>query len=257
MPSWQLMGDPPYQIWMTHTPHGTVVEGVPGFPKEMPQYVSYSGDTVLMYTHTGTHIDTLNHYGYNGQIYNNFTEHEHLGSRHWEVSGADKMPPIVARGVLLDFAALRGVEMLPDRYGITPEDVEECMAAQGVEVQEGDVVLIRTGRMKNWPDKEGWGGNPPGITRATAVHLVEKGAMIIGSDTICVEQGPAEDEDNYTPVHTFMLAEAGAPLVEALNLEEIAAAGVQEFAFLAACLKLRGATGSPMRPWAFPLRRES
>lgn len=253
MPSWQMVGDPAYQIWMTHTPHGTVNDGLPGISKELTEYVGYSGDSILMYTHTGTHIDTLNHYGYNGRIYNNFTEAEHLGSRHWYKSGADQMPPIIARGVLLDFASLRGVDMLPDNYGITPEDIDECLAAQGTEIKSGDVVLIRTGRMRAWPDHEAWGGNPPGINRAAAVHLVEKGAMIVGADTICVEQGPAHDDDNYTPVHTYLLAEAGAPLIEALNLEELAEANVHEFAFFAACLRLRGATGSPLRPWVFPL----
>ncbi|WP_203236774.1 cyclase family protein [Nocardia panacis] len=256
MPSWQLIGDPPYQIWMTHTPSGNVLEGLPGIAREMTEYISYSGDAMTMYTHTGTHIDTLNHYGYHGSIYNNFTEKEHLGSRHWRVSGADKMPPIVARGILLDFAALRGVDMLPDRYGITPEDVEECLAAQGVEIRLGDVVLVRTGRMRAWPDAEQWGENPPGLTRAAAVHLVESGAMIVGSDTMCVEQGPSADPDNYTPVHTYLLAEAGAPLIEVLDLEELAESRVYEFGFFAACLRLRGATGSPLRPWAFPYRQE-
>ncbi|WP_131737973.1 cyclase family protein [Actinomadura roseirufa] len=256
MPSWQLVGDPAYQIWMTHTPHGTVNDELPGVTREMTEYIGYSGDAMSMYTHTGTHIDTLNHYGYNGRIYNNFTEREHLGTRHWRVSGADKMPPIVARGVLLDFPRLRGVDMLPDRYGITPEDVDECLAAQGVEVRLGDVVLVRTGRMKAWPDATEWGDNPPGLNRAAAVHLVERGAMIIGSDTMCVEQGPSDDPDNYTPVHTYLLAEAGAPLIEVLDLEELAAAGVHEFGFFAACLRLRGATGSPLRPWAFPFRQD-
>ncbi|MDF5753430.1 cyclase family protein [Spongiactinospora sp. TRM90649] len=256
MPSWQLLGDPAYQIWMTHTPHGTVVDELPGISREMTEYISYSGDTVMMYTHTGTHIDTLNHYGYNGRIYNNFTEREHLGTRHWRVAGADKMPPIVARGVLLDFAGLRGVDMLPDQYGITPEDVDECLATQGVEIQLGDVVLSRTGRMRAWPDATAWGENPPGLTRAAAVHLVEKGAMIVGSDTVCVEQGPSTDPDNYTPVHTYLLAEAGAPLIEVLDLEALAAAEVYEFGFFAACLRLRGATGAPLRPWAFPFRKD-
>ncbi len=73
MPSWQMIGDPPYQMWMTHTPHGNVVEGLPTISREMTEYISYSGDAMMMYTHTGTHIDTLNHYGYNGRIYNNFT----------------------------------------------------------------------------------------------------------------------------------------------------------------------------------------
>ncbi|GAA2810994.1 cyclase family protein [Kribbella solani] len=256
MPSWQAIGDPPYQFWMTHSPHGTEVEGWPGIPAELTKYISYSGDSVLMYTHTGTHIDTLNHYGYHGKIYNNFTEREHLGSRHWTVNGADKFPPIAARAVLLDFPALRGVDVLPASYGITPDDVDECLAAEGLAIQEGDVVLIRTGRMRYWPEKEAWGDNPPGINRAAAVHLVNQGAMIVGSDTSCLEQAPASDDDNFTPVHTFLLAEAGAPIIEALNLEELAAAKVYESAFLAANLRLRGATGAPLRPWAFPLRKD-
>ncbi len=255
MPSWQAIGDPAYQIWMTHTPHGNVVEGLPTLSKEMTEYISYSGDAMMMYTHTGTHIDTLNHYGYHGSIYNNFTEKEHLASRGWQVSGAEKMPPIVARGVLLDFARLRGVDMLPDRYGISVDDVDECLASQGIEIQLGDVVLVRTGRMRDWPDAVKWGENPPGLTRASAAHLVEKGAMIVGSDTMCVEQGPSTDPDNYTPVHTYLLAEAGAPLIEVLYLEDLAAANVYEFGFFAACLRLRGATGSPLRPWAFPYRK--
>lgn len=255
MPSWQMIGDPPYQIWMTHTPHGNTIEGLPTISREMTEYISYSGDAMMMYTHTGTHIDTLNHYGYNGRIYNNFTEQEHLGSRHWGVSGADKMPPIVARGILLDFAGLRGVDMLPDGYGISPDDVEECLAGAGLEVRPGDVVLVRTGRMREWPDAVKWGDNPPGLTLPAAVHLAEKGAMIVGSDTMCVEQGPSSDPDNYTPVHTYLLAEAGAPLIEVLNLEELAAAKIYEFGFFAACLRLRGATGSPLRPWVFPYRK--
>ena len=52
--------------------------------------VSYSGDAVSMYTHTGTHVDSLNHFGYHGRIFNNFSAQDHLGSRHWQVAGADK-----------------------------------------------------------------------------------------------------------------------------------------------------------------------
>ena len=67
---------------------------------------TYSGDAVSMYTHCGTHIDTLNHYGYDGQIWNCFEVAKELGCRTWHVCGAEKHPPIIARGIMIDVAAL-------------------------------------------------------------------------------------------------------------------------------------------------------
>ena len=56
-------------------------------------------------------------------------------------------------------------------------------------------------------------------------------------------------------VHTYLLAEAGVPILEIANLEELSQDKVFEFAFFGACIRLRGATGAPMRPVAMPLRR--
>ena len=78
MPSWDFVGDPPYQIWMTHTPAGTRVDNPMQASPDVNKYVSYSGDAISMYTHCGTHIDTLNHFGYNGQIWNHFKASERV-----------------------------------------------------------------------------------------------------------------------------------------------------------------------------------
>src|SRR5215212_6231742 len=114
MPSWTGAGDPPFQIWMSHTPSGTVIDDPMKVGKAHNELVAYSGDCITMYTHCGTHMDTLNHFGYNGTIWNGFTEKDHLGSRYWDVAGADKHPPIIARGVLIDVAGLHNVPMLPE-----------------------------------------------------------------------------------------------------------------------------------------------
>ena len=156
MPSWIANGDMPFQIWMNHTPAGTQVDDAPGVGEAVNQRVSYSGDSIAMYTHCGTHIDALCHWGYGGVIWNGFTEAEQLGSRHWAVAGADRQPPIVARGVLLDIAAALELEELPDSHRIEPTDLEATCRRQGVEVGLGDVVLVRTGRMRRWPDPEGF-----------------------------------------------------------------------------------------------------
>jgi len=218
------------------------------------QLVSYSGDAVTMYTHCGTHVDALNHFGYHGKIFNNHTAADHLGSRHWTVGGADKHPPVIARAILLDIAALHGLDMLPKCHGIGVADLEACLKHQGTKLRPGDVVLIRTGRMRAWPDPGAYITDPPGLTRAGAEYLAKGGAVMIGADNHGIEQGPSADPENYNPVHTYLLAEAGIPMLEIVDLEELAAEHVHEFVFFGACIKLRGATGAPMRPVAMPLR---
>ncbi len=254
MPGWFAAGDQPYQIWMTHTPGGERVDDVMGVGAAGNELVAYSGDAISMYTHTGTHIDALNHFGYHGKIFNGFAVEEHLGSRAWRKSGADKHPPILARGVLLDVAALLGVDVLPPSYGIGEADLRACLKHQETHLQAGDVVLIRTGRMRLWPDKATYLPNPPGLNREGAEFLAKAGAIMIGADNHCLEQAPSADPENWQVVHTYLLAEAGVPILEIAFLEELAEDRVFEFAFMGACIRLRGATGAPMRPIAMRLR---
>lgn len=255
MPTVANAADPPYQIWMSHTPSGTPIDNLTAQAREVNEHIGYSGDVVLMYTHCGTHIDTLNHWGYAGEIWNGYHAREHLGSRHWTKCGADRMPPIVTRGVLLDVAAAKGMSMLPDSYAITPADLEETVAHERIRVEEGDVVLIRTGRMTVWDDPERFLSNSPGLNVAAAQWLVEThGVMIVGADQATVEYQPATDvPGHYLPVHLYLLAESGVPMIEVLWLEELARERVYEFAFFGAPLRLRGSTGAPIHPWAMPL----
>lgn len=254
MPGWHAAGDPRYQIWMTHTPNGTRVDDPLSVGVEQNDHVSYTGTAFSMYSHTGTHIDALNHFGLNGKIWNNFDAKEHLGDRGWRKTGAETIPPIVARGVLLDVATSKGVDMLPDGYRITKQDLQKASIAQGVRLQQGDVVLIRTGRAKLYESADQYMQNPPGLGMDAARFLVEEGgAMVLGADNLSFEAFPSEVAGNYVPVHTYLLAQQGAFILELLDLEDLASDKVYEFAFLGASLKLRGADGSPMRPIAMPL----
>lgn len=255
MPSWTGFGDIPYQLWMSHTPSGSIIDDPAGVGPEQNGRVSYSGDCVAMYTHCGTHVDTLSHYGYTGHIWNGFSEEKHLGSRHWTVCGADKHPPIIARGVVLDVAAAHGVEILPDSYGITDADLRDACKRQGSEVRVGDVVIVRTGKMTVWPDAQKFIQNEPGLDLSAGRYLAERGAITVGADNIALEQLPTSDPDNWQVVHCYLLAEAGIPVMEMVNVDQLANEGIYEFVFLGACLRLRGATGSPMRPFALPLKR--
>lgn len=254
MPSWQAAGDPHYRMWMTHTPGGTVVDDPIGTGTEVNRHVSYSGAAISMYTHMGTHIDALSHFGLDGRIWNGFRADEHLGDRGWRVGSASSIPPLIARGVLIDVAGAKGVAMLPDGYRITRADLKEALDRQGVCLAPGDVVLIRTGRMQLLPDAERFMANSPGIGMDAARFLIEEGgAMIVGADNLSLEAFPSEVPGNYVPVHTYLLAEQGATILELVDLEELARDGVHEFAFLGGSLKLRGADGAPIRPVAIPI----
>ena len=253
MPSWTAAGHPPFQIWMTNTPQGSVVDDVVGMGAEVHEKHSYCSDAMSMFVHIGTHIDTLNHLGFCGMFWNGWTVDEHLGSRGWTTGGAEKFPPIIARGVLLDVAGMHGVECLPDDFVIGPSELQAAAGAGGVELRRGDVVLVRTGRMSRWPGPEYVAGSSPGIDLAGARYLCEEtGAMVIGSDTAALEAFPGEP--GFLPVHCYMFATAGAPIIEVAYLDELAGEGVSEFAFVAMPMPLRGATGAPFRPIAMRLQ---
>lgn len=255
MPSWQAAGDPHYQLWMTHTPHGTLLDDPLGVGAQQNHHVSYTGSAISMYTHTGTHIDALNHFGLNGRIWNGYEASTHLGDRGWKKAGAEKLPPIVARGVLIDVATARGVDMLPPGYKVRRRDLEEALSRQGVALKEGDVVLIRTGRMQLYEQAGAYMDAPPGLALDAARFLIEiGGAMVVGADNLSFEAFPSEVDGNYVPVHTYLLAQQGAPILELVDLEALARDRVYEFAFIAASLKLRGADAAPIRPVAIPLR---
>ena len=208
-----------------------------------------------MYTHCGTHIDTLNHLGHWGCFWNGWTADEKLGSRHWTVGGTDKYPPIMARGVLLDIAGMHGVDCLDDGYAVSAQELQDAVRKQGVEIQRGDIVLVRLGPHDQWPDYDGYLQNTPGIGLAAAKWLCEEaGAMCIAGDTIGLEVIPFEEENVFLPVHAYMFSTAGAQIIEVVNMEEIAAEKQYEFAFLGFPMKIRGATGAPMPSVAVPLR---
>ena len=240
-------GDPTFQIWMTHTPARDTAK----------ELLSYSGDAVSMYTHTGTHLDTLNHFGLHGKIWNQVSADDALGVRGWTKSGADKYPPIVARGVLIDVAKAKNVAHLPTSYAITVADLQEALKKQGTTLRPGDVVLTRTGLMTLWPDVNKYRlADQAGLSLEAAQWLVEtQQAMLLGADNFGVESFPSKDPENFVPLHTYLQAERGVSLLEAVWLEDLSKDKVYEFLFIASPLKLRGGTASPIRPMAIPIQR--
>lgn len=256
MPGFSWMGDPGYQYWLTHTPQGTVIDN-PNFQGQaMNKKVSYTADAISMFTHTGTHIDALNHFGLDGKIWNGFSAQQYLGDKGWKKTGAEKIPPIIARGIMIDVASYKGKTVLDKNYRITTADLKGALAQQKVQLLPGDVVLVRTGQAAFYADANKYLNEFPGISLDAVKWLVEdQKIMTMGADNLGIEAFPSEKADNWVPVHSYLLAEKGMMFIEQLNLEQLSADKVYEFAFIAASLKLRGASGSPMRPLALPYGR--
>lgn len=214
-----------------------------------PGGVSSAAEAVTLGGHVGTHIDALCHFSSGGKLHGGV---EAAGVQSYERGleqfSIDTVTPILRRGVLLDIARLAGVEALPEDFEVTREHLEAAAEAARVEVRRGDVALLRTGWGRFWNQPARYINNTrgPGPTEAGARWLSERGIFAAGSDTIAFELVPAP----AMPVHVHLLVHCGIHIIEALQLEEIAAAGVYDFLLAAIPLKIRGGTGSPIRPLA-------
>jgi kynurenine formamidase len=204
---------------------------------------------VVMPEHSGTHIDALAHQAENltlhGGVHVDGTIQTSAGFR---VLGIETMAPLVGRGVLLDLA---GKKRLPPDHSITAEELAGAEAAGGVEIQAGDVVLVRTGYGALWSEPAEY-LRGAGVSAAGSRWLIDKKVSAVGADNLAWDViGPTDPELGVTlPGHILLLVRAGIPIIENLNLEDLAAAGVREFLFVCLPLKMRGATGSPVRPIA-------
>lgn len=159
--------------------------------------------------------------------------------------------PIIARGVLLDIARLHGVDCLPAHHPIGAEDLASAAAAQRTELLPGDVVLVRTGQMRHWPDAEALdrcAGS--GVSLDGSTWLLERQPAAVGADTVGFELAPSDVPGHPSPVHEQLIKDQGIPIMEWVDCEELAADGVHEFTFICLPLTVRGATGSMVRPVA-------
>lgn len=165
--------------------------------------------------------------------------------------GVHTVGAVFTRGVLIDVAAYKGVEMLGDTYEITVEDLEGALKRQNLSLQSGDAVLIHTGWGRLWgKDNARFVKSCPGIGTAAAKWLFDKDPILVGSDNWPVEVSPNPDPDASLPVHQMALVIHGVHLLENMKLSDLASKQVNEFAFVMQPLKIQGGTGSTVAPIA-------
>jgi kynurenine formamidase len=203
----------------------------------------------------GTQLDGLGHVGVrmdgDDYFYNGFKRSQFGTAYGLEKLGIENVGVFFTRGVLLDVAAARGVDRMKSGEVITVHDLESALKIQRVGVQEGDIVVIRTGFGQLWmKDNGAYSAGEPGLGMEAARWLCERKIVLVGTDTWATEVVPPEDPDRPFPVHQLLLVRHGIYNIENLDLEELARDKAYEFAFIFAPLRLKGATGSPGNPIA-------
>ena len=256
--SFQWAGHSPHEIVSFRTPEGIKRQKDLDFMKGMKDH--WHSGAIFISDNVGTQIDSLCHVtaGDDDHWYNGYKESDWGGNFGPRKACADKMPPIITRGVLIDVAGAKGQVPLPSGYAIGPDELRSVLAKQGVDVQPGDAVFIRTGILSLWGeaghDKAKLAPHDSaGITLEAAKWLVEeKGAVLIGSDTSGLEcVGPCWKPGQFYPAHIYLLIEQGVYIGEFHYLEDLAKDKVYEFLYMNATSKIRGATAEfTMRPVA-------
>ena len=216
----------------------------------------------------GTSYDSLGHQGRGVRMadgtlmptyYNGFTEKEMTsrsgGAAGLEALGIETMKPIITRGVLIDVAAYKGVPTLEAGYEVTAADLRAALAKQGISensIERGDAILLHYGwGTKYWRDAPSYGNTTtkvPGINLEAASWLRSKGVAMVGADSCCVQAMPWPGNFVHTVHHELLLN--GVFILENMDLETVARDRVYEFLYVGPALRIKGGTGSPVRPLA-------
>ncbi|HLH27510.1 MAG TPA: cyclase family protein, partial [Acidimicrobiales bacterium] len=237
-----------------------------------PAWICSSEDVVTLALQCATHWDALAHVSYGGgegggRLYNGYpaTSVTEEGAARL---GIDRVRTLVSRGVLLDVARAKGLDVLEPGYPISCDDLDAAASLAGLDVLPGDVVLVRTGQMVHLalPGRPGPGGGAPrrdlvaytwptpGLTMGTARWFRRHDVAAVATDTLVLEVYPCEDPDLYLPVHLLHLVEMGMTQGQNWVLDELADAcaadGRYEFLLDATPLPFTHALGSPVNPVA-------
>jgi kynurenine formamidase len=229
-------------------------------PEGDPDLFHASDDVVRMGLQAGTHWDGLSHVSYSGYVYNGFQASSITAADGATRNGIEKIGALCSRGVLLDVARCRGVEVLDCPYAITASDLDEAAAMGGVEVRPGDIVLVRTGRMRLYHESGGGAyalgpgedGSNAGLSLSTVPWFYDRDVAAVANDTLAFEVYPSEDVN--LAVHLLHIVDMGLTQGQNWDLEALsadcAADGVYEFFLAATPEPFVGCVGSPVAPVA-------
>ncbi|HYB11964.1 MAG TPA: cyclase family protein [Myxococcota bacterium] len=217
----------------------------------------WGGDYFALASHgyATTHLDALCHIFHEGRLYNGYSTDRVTAHGALELSVDALRHGIVTRGVLLDVPAAKEKPWLEPGEPIHPEDLEQAERAAAIQVESGDVLLVRTGRFARVATHGDW--NPrerlAGLHADCLPWLHARGVAALGSDGVS-DVHPSGIDDVRLPIHTVGIVAMGLSLLDNLDLEALALACHEErrsvFLFTAAPLVLLRGTASPVNPIA-------
>ncbi len=216
-----------------------------------PTHTTYNDDILNCWNGIGTQLDGLGHIGVGDRYYNGFKWGEFATMGGLKKLGVDKVPPMVARGVLLDMAAYLGVDVVKEGTAFNKAEIDGAARKQGVEIRQGDVVIFHTGWLSLIDkDPKRFGAAEPGLGREGARYLVSKNVVAIGADTWGLEAIPFEKDAGVFEVHQILLPMSGTFILENINTAELAKDKAYEFLFVLGQNKYEGAVQSMINPVA-------
>lgn len=230
--------------------------GDPASANGMGGTSAYNDDMIVMHLQCGSQWDALSHVYYDGKLYNGYAASE-VDSRGAHKCSIDKVhDKLVSRAVLLDVARVNGTTTLPAGHAIRADELDAACAAAQTEIEEGDIVLIRTGLMADHHATGSWArfdGGQPGLHYDTATWFHERGVAAVAADNTAVEQMEALPGVRC-PMHMLALVDMGMPFGEYWDFEALAtdcaADGRYTMLLAAQALRITRAVGSPVSPIA-------
>ncbi len=222
-----------------------------GYNPELNGPRTGAAGVLTMMEHAGTHIDALCHQACGFKMFGDVAVEQVETSAGFTKLGIETVPPLLGRGVLLDVAGWKGQTPLPPQYSITADEMKACAKAQNVNVQKGDVLLVRTGYDTLWHDEATY-LQSAGVNKSGTLWAADCGVVAVGADNMSWDVPGERDPESGANLfaHYYLLPQKGVYIIENLNLQELAKARIYSFAFVGIPLKFNGATGSPIRPLA-------
>ena len=216
-----------------------------------PTKTTYNDDILNCWVGIGTQMDGLGHIGVGDRYYNGNKWQEFGNISGLKKLGADKVPPMVTRGVLLDMAAHYGVDVVKEGTAFNRAEIEAVAKKQGVEIRQGDVVIFHTGWLSLLEkDPKRYASVEPGLGRDGARYLTSLGVVAVGADTWGVEAIPFEQGAGVFEVHQILLPMNGTYILENVNTAELAKDKAWEFMFVLGQNKYQGSVQSMINPVA-------
>jgi kynurenine formamidase len=212
---------------------------------------SYNDDIYMGWVGTGSQIDGLGHLGVDNVYYNCNKSADFAKADGLTKLGIEKIPPLVARGIVLDMTAVIGKDPVPEGTAFNKKEIDAALEKQGIQIQKGDVVLFHTGWLALvGKDNERYNKAEPGVGKEGAEYLVSKEVMAVGADTWGVEAIPFEQGVGVFEIHQILLARNGIYILENMNTAELAKDKAWEFMFVEAHGRITGGVQAIINPVA-------